>query len=80
LESHEVIVDLISATTTRTGLKVHAQLDTTNYPSGVKISDEQMRHIDQHQLRRHLPRRLELHPHTTHTTDYNDVISARAPS
>jgi hypothetical protein len=29
LESHEVIVDLIGATTTRTGLKVRAALDLT---------------------------------------------------
>jgi transposase len=53
LESHEVIVDLIGATTTRTGLKVHAHLDTATYPSGVKISDRQMRDLERHQLRRH---------------------------
>jgi hypothetical protein len=27
LTSHEIVVDLIAATTTRTGLKVHAELD-----------------------------------------------------
>jgi hypothetical protein len=42
LESHEVIVDLIAATTTRTGLTVQAQLDEGTYPKGVKISDRQM--------------------------------------
>jgi transposase len=42
LESHEVVVDLIGATTTRTGLKVHAELDPASYPKGVKITNRQM--------------------------------------
>ena len=42
LTSHQVIIDLIGATTTRTGLKVHAELDNTIYPTGIKISDTQM--------------------------------------
>ena len=37
LVSHEVIVELISATTTRTGLEVHAEIDTGNYPTKVKV-------------------------------------------
>ena len=39
LTSHEVIVQTIAATTTRTGLRVHAELDTSTYPTGVRISD-----------------------------------------
>ena len=42
LTSHEVVVNSIAATTTRTGLRVHAQLDDDLYPTGVTISDEQM--------------------------------------
>src|SRR5216684_280385 len=42
LTSHEVIVQTIAATTTRTGLTVRAQLDTGSYPAGVKISDQEM--------------------------------------
>jgi len=42
LTSHEVIVNTIAATTTRTGLTVHAGLDRGSYPEGVKVSDEQM--------------------------------------
>ena len=42
LTSHEVIVNSIAATTTRTGLSVHAELDHSLYPLGVKASDEQM--------------------------------------
>jgi Rhodopirellula transposase DDE domain len=42
LTSHEVIVSTIAATTTRTGLRVRAELDTGRYPIGEKISDAQM--------------------------------------
>jgi transposase len=38
LISHEVIVNLIAATTTATGLKVRAELDTGTYPTGRKVS------------------------------------------
>jgi len=46
LTSHEVIVQAIAATTTRSGLTVHAELDTTAYPTGVKIPDEQMKALE----------------------------------
>jgi hypothetical protein len=42
LASHEVIVQTIAATTTRTGLHVHAELDTGTYDTGTRISDRQM--------------------------------------
>jgi len=42
LVSHEVIVELIGATTTRTGLRVHAELDRGVYPLGVKVSDAEL--------------------------------------
>ncbi|MDQ7904612.1 ISAzo13 family transposase [Phytohabitans sp. ZYX-F-186] len=42
LESHEVVVQSIAATTTRTGLRVHAELDTGQYPTGVEVSDADM--------------------------------------
>ena len=41
LVSHEVIVNLIAATTTRTGLRVQSQLDTSKYPKGIKVSKQQ---------------------------------------
>lgn len=46
LTSHEVIVKTICATTTRTGLSVHAELDTAEYPLGVKIPDAQMKALE----------------------------------
>ena len=42
LHTHQVVVDLIGATTTRTGLTVHAELDHGSYPKGVKVTDRQM--------------------------------------
>lgn len=42
LTSHEVIVETIVATTTRSGLTVAAALDDGAYPAGVKISDHQI--------------------------------------
>lgn len=46
LVSHEVIVNLIAATTTREGLRVQCQLDTRSYPTGIKVSDEEMASIN----------------------------------
>jgi hypothetical protein len=50
LVSHQVIVDLIAATTTRTGLKVKAGLDQSYYPRGTKITDKQLKEVP---IRRH---------------------------
>jgi len=36
------VVNLIASTTTTTGLKVHAYLDTNEYPANIKVSDEDM--------------------------------------
>ena len=40
------IVELIAATTTKTGLKVECALDTRTYEKGIKISKAQMRTLD----------------------------------
>jgi hypothetical protein len=53
LTSHEVAVDLIAGTTTRTGLTVRAERDTNTYPRGVKISDREMRELMKHHVRPH---------------------------
>jgi hypothetical protein len=42
LVSHEVIVELIGATTTREGLQVKAELDAHVYPTKVKVSDDEL--------------------------------------
>jgi hypothetical protein len=42
LISHEVIINLIAATTSKAGLAVKSKLDSNTYPAGIKISDQQM--------------------------------------
>jgi hypothetical protein len=42
LTSHQVVVDLIGATTTTTGLKVYAYLDKRQYKEGRDVTDEEM--------------------------------------
>jgi hypothetical protein len=49
LISHQVIIDLIAATTTATGLTVKSKIDTNIYERGLKVSDQQMAEL---QLRR----------------------------
>ena len=46
LTSHEVIVETIAATTTQTRLTVHAELDTTEYPTGVKTPEDDMKTLE----------------------------------
>lgn len=53
LLSYQVIVNLIAATTTETGLRVQADLDTNVYPTKVKVTDEQLANVN-------------LHPHDFH--------------
>jgi len=46
LTSHEVVVQLIAATTTKQGLRVHAEPDTGVYPDKIAVSDASMAEID----------------------------------
>lgn len=68
LTSHEVIVETIAATTTQTGLKVEAALDTDTYEKGIKISDKEMRALEKRSIRRD-----EFHP------DWNYALVPAAP-
>jgi hypothetical protein len=42
LVSHEVIVKLIANTTTRSGLRIRAELDSARYPAGIKVTDDEL--------------------------------------
>jgi len=42
LVSYQTIVQLIAATTTRTGLNVKCEVDAASYPAGIKVSDHDM--------------------------------------
>ncbi len=61
LISREVVVNLIANASTRAGLHIQAELDLNEYPTGIKVSDEQMKG-------------LNLHPDDFHGTDWNYMI------
>ena len=48
LQSLEVVINLIAATTTRTGLTVYAQLDQRSYPDKIKITDAELATVQLH--------------------------------
>jgi Rhodopirellula transposase DDE domain len=66
LTTRETVVELIASTTTTTGLTVKCELDTRNYPKGIKVSDAEMKTLN-----------IEgdpFHP------EWNYTISPRAPT
>jgi hypothetical protein len=46
LTSYQVVVDLIGATTTNTGLKVYARLDTNTYQTKLKVPDAEIKAVN----------------------------------
>ena len=50
LETHEVVVSLVSSTRTEAGLEVHCRLDEKDYPKGRKITDVEMSQLS---IKRH---------------------------
>ena len=42
LTSYQVIVDLVAATTTKTGLRILSEWDQGDYPKGIKITDAEL--------------------------------------
>lgn len=66
LVSHEVVLELIGATTTRTGLQVHAERDVGSYPTKIKVSDDELA-------------ALHITPHAFHG-EWNYTIRPTAPT
>jgi len=65
LSSSGVMVHLIAHTTTSTGLTIAAELDTHDYPTGIKITDEQRR-------------ALRLTKHDFHGSDWHYTLEPRS--
>ena len=65
METLEIVVESIGATTTATGLEIHAWLDAGTYEKGQKVSDEELAacNIKRHQF--HGEWNYEIHPHKT---------------
>jgi hypothetical protein len=86
LTSHEVIVNTIAATTTRTGLTVDAHLDTGSYPTGIQISDAAMAALPINRHTWHGDWNYTLHPTIEHAaacaqpTDPNNQQSRPPPT
>ena len=62
LTSLQVIVSLIAATTTVTGLKVHSELDETSYKPGIQVSDQDVSQIHLRRDKFHGDWNYEIHP------------------
>jgi len=65
LETYETVINLIGGTTTKTGLKVTARLDTKDYEKGIEVSDEEIG-------------QLRLRPHSRNP-QWNYTIEPRGP-
>jgi hypothetical protein len=65
LLSYEVIVSLIAATTTATGLQVHCELDAGTYPAGRKVTDEELATVHPERDAFHGEWNYIIHPATT---------------
>jgi transposase len=65
LVSLAVIVNLIANTTTTKGLKIRAGLDRGRYPTGIKITDQQMQEVN-------------LYPAQFHGEDWNYCIKPKS--
>ncbi len=63
LESHQVVVSLVSSTRTSEGLEVHCRLDENDYPKGQKITDAQMDKIRLKRNAFHGDWNYEIKPH-----------------
>jgi hypothetical protein len=74
LVSYRVIVDLIAATTTKTGLTVKCELDSAHYPKGVAVSPKQMDTLNITRDAFHGDWNYTIHPAETNTEPVKAVI------
>ena len=74
LVSYRVIVDLIAATTTKTGLTVKCELDSAHYPKGVAVSRQQMDTLNITRDAFHGEWNYTIHPAETNTEPVEAVI------
>ena len=63
LTSHQVVIDLIAATNTKTGLKVYARLDPDSYPDKIAVTNQQLAAV-------------QIEPHSFHP-EWNYTIKPR---
>ena len=64
LRDYETIVNLIANTTTAKGLKVKCRLDRRKYPTGRRVSDEEMKEVNLKRNTFHGEWNYVIQPHT----------------
>lgn len=76
LTSHQVVVDLIGATTTQTGLTVRAERDPASYPRGIKVSDAELAavRLQRHHFHGDWNYTVRPSPASIRTRNYTNVI------
>src|SRR4051794_38714323 len=74
LLSYRVIVDLIAATTTKTGLAVLCELDSTHYTKGIVVSSQEMDHLNITRDAFHGEWNYTIHPTATNAPPVEAVI------
>ncbi|OKJ73219.1 transposase [Streptomyces sp. CB02460] len=83
LTSHEVMLQTIAATTSRTGLTVQTELDSGEYPTGIRVSDDEIAALPITRHRFHGDWNYTLHPQrptdTASTTGTQDEAMADGP-
>jgi hypothetical protein len=62
LETHQVVVNLVSSTRTEEGLEVHCRIDAKDYPKGRKISNAEMSSLRIKRNAFHGDWNYEIHP------------------
>ena len=65
LATHQVIVNLIAATTTKTGLTVRAKLDERIYRDGRRVSDKELANVNLQPDAFHGEWNYTIHPNIT---------------
>ncbi len=68
LRDYETIVQLISNTTTATGLKVTCRLDRHKYPTGRRVTNEEMERVNLERHKFHGDWNYTIHPRTSKST------------
>ena len=53
LESYEIVVNLIGATKTTSGLRVYAKLDPNRYEKGREVTDDELARVNIHPAKFH---------------------------
>jgi len=77
LTDYQVIVETIAATTTDTGLTVAAVMDTNEYPTGIRVSDAQIKAVPLQRYTFHGEWNYIIHPGPIPETDRDTTINLK---